>query len=250
MSSNLGQIYGDSFYEGQMADSYKSATIYAQHLTGLFQPGSVADIGCGRGTWLKAFREAGANRLVGFDGNWNSSGNLVDDTIEFIAADLNQAIGSPDGEKFDLAMSLEVAEHLEPASAPIFIESLTGLADVVMFGAAFTGQGGENHINERPHSYWAGLFRERRFVPYDFFRPHLWGDQRVCFWYRQNTFLYVKESCPLRDILHTRGYSPLVETAFMDCVHPDLYNGYFRRFGKPTFKQGLRMIFRSLRSRR
>ncbi len=248
--SKLGRIYGDDFYEGQMGGSYESAAIYAVHLARLLHPASVVDVGCGRGTWLKAFKEVGASRLTGFDGDWNSSDNLLDDSIEFIAADLNRPVCSPDGSRFDLAMSLEVAEHLEPASAPILVDSLTGLADVVMFGAAYTGQGGKNHINERPHSYWAGHFREHGYVAYDFFRPYLWGDNRVCFWYRQNTFLYIREGCGFQEVMHSRGYSPLSDVAFMDCVHPELYMSYFIKFGQPTFRQGMKMIFRSLRPRR
>jgi len=99
-------------------------------------------------------------------------------------------------------MSLEVAEHLEPATAPQFVNSLATASDVVLFSAAYTQQGGTNHINEQPHSYWAGLFAGHAFAPFDLFRPVFWGNDEICFWYRQNVFLYVKrESAAWQRIL-------------------------------------------------
>jgi hypothetical protein len=49
---------------------------------------------------------------------------------------------------------------------------------------SYTKQGGINHINEQPHTYWAQLFAEHGFVPFDLFRPVFWGNENVCFWYR------------------------------------------------------------------
>lgn len=236
------KVYGDDFYRGQMNASYESAKVYAGHLSGIFLPRSVVDVGCGRGAWLKAFKELGVQKLSGFDGNWNSQEKIVDDAIAFTAFDLNQPIRSVDAARFDLAMSLEVAEHLEPASAATFVESLTGLSDLVMFGAAFTGQGGKNHINEQMPSYWARLFLARRYVPFDVFRPALWGDERVRFWYRQNTFLYAKDGSGAYEAIRAKGYHPVADIAFMDCVHPELYFKYM----KPTFKRGFKMIRRAL----
>jgi hypothetical protein len=49
---------------------------------------------------------------------------------------------------FDLAISMEVAEHLSPGRAPSFVDDLTGLAAVVLFSTAIPGPGGIGHINE------------------------------------------------------------------------------------------------------
>ena len=96
---------------------------------------------------------------------------------------LNAAL--PMGEKFDLAMSLEVAEHLKPATAPQFVNSLATASDAVLFSAAYSNQGGTNHFNEQPQTYWARLFAEDNFAPFDLFRPAFWGNDHVCFWYRR-----------------------------------------------------------------
>ena len=219
--------YDDVFYQKQIDGSYKSARIYAYLLARVFKPVSVVDVGCGRGAWLKAFKEVGAQRLVGFDGAWNAQENMIEPAIVFTACDLNRPIGAPGGEgpgeRFDLAMSLEVAEHLAPASAPAFVESLANLADVALFGAAVPGQGGTNHVNEQPATYWAKLFAARGYAPFDYFRPLVWGDRRVDFWYQQNTFLYARRDSAAHADLASKGLVPLDNPAFMDCVHPILY---------------------------
>jgi SAM-dependent methyltransferase len=227
--SNQNQPYDNNFYNAQMNGSYVSAKFYAALLSNLFIPSSVVDVGCGRGTWLKAFKEIGAMRLVGLDGEWNTQDNLVDSTIEFNATDLNHLRAN--GQKFDLAMSLEVAEHLEPGSATTFINFLTDLSDVILFGAAFIGQGGENHINEQTHSYWAKLFLSRGYVPFDIFRPIIWGNPKVEFWYQQNTFLYVRQDSKMCTEFIAKGANRIPNLDFMDCVHPTLY---LRRLAERT----------------
>ena len=212
---SLEATYDQAFYEGQMAESLQSARIYIAHLHKYLQPSSVLDVGCGRGMWLKACGELGSTKLIGLDGGWNRPELMVEPTISFRPIDLDQPFTEP---RVDLAMCLEVAEHLAPASAATFVTSLGSTSDVVLFGAALLGQGGTNHINEQPASYWAALFDKQGFDAFDLFRPTLWGDKRVCFWYRQNTFLYARRD----SAVHRRLPSP-VSRGFMDCVHPELF---------------------------
>jgi hypothetical protein len=117
-----------------------------------------------------------------------------------------------------------VAEHLEPKTSQVFVQFLTDLSDVVLFGAAYTNQGGTNHINEQKHSYWAGLFSDRGYKAYDLFRPLLWGDMSVEYWYQQNTYLYVRSSSPVCKVFAESGVSAISNTAFMNCVHPMLFD--------------------------
>jgi SAM-dependent methyltransferase len=218
----LAEFYDASFYENQVADSLRSARIYLKYLWCIFQPASVLDVGCGRGAWLKACHELGSGKLLGFDGEWNNQSLMIDSAIHFQSIDLNKPF-SVSG-KVDLAMSLEVAEHLEPATAPQFVKCLADASDTVLFSAAYTKQGGMNHINEQPHTYWARLFAAQGFVPFDLFRPVFWDDGDVCFWYRQNAFLYVKKISTACQRLERQGFRELGDTSFMNCIHPDLYN--------------------------
>lgn len=212
-------VYDENFYIEQMAGSYSSAQIYADRLLTFFNPGRVADVGCGRGTWLKAFSEQGAHTVVGFDGSWNSHQNMVVNQIEFIPCDLNSKLRY-EGQRFDLALSLEVAEHVEEASSDTFVENLVGLADVVLFSAAYSGQGGTSHVNEQPHSYWAAKFAASGYDVFDAFRPVFWGNEHIDYWYRQNAFLYAKRNTASAVQLSAAGLQPMENIEFMNCVHP------------------------------
>ncbi|QNJ00612.1 methyltransferase domain protein [Synechococcus sp. A15-62] len=219
---NNSFLYDEFFYDDQVARSYESANIYIFHLLKYFRPSSIIDVGCGRGTWLKAFEEHGATRCVGLDGVWNSQKKMLSNTIKFYPTDLSQPSFPVDSD-WDLAMSLEVAEHLPESSSDNFVEFLTSLSDVVLFSAAFSNQGGDNHINEQLHSYWALKFLHFGFVPFDLFRPFFWGNSSVDFCYRQNTFLYVSTSSSLHNVLVQAGINPIDHIEFMNCVHPYLY---------------------------
>ena len=81
----------------------------------------------------------------------------------------------------DLAVSLEVAEHLSEKRAPSFIDDLCTASSCVLFGAAIPEQEGVGHLNEKWPSYWTKLFEKRGYEPYDVVRPKVWGDQGVPF---------------------------------------------------------------------
>ena len=221
---DLGEVYSEEWYRAHVDEALASARAYADHLWRFVQPRSVLDVGCGRGAWLKAFHEKGCEALFGLDGTWNARESMIDPSIRFEAVDLDAPFVFP--EKVDLAMSLEVAEHLLPESSETFVRSLTGASDLVLFGAAYPGQGGANHVNEQPHSWWGRIFDRMGFAAFDLFRPALWDDERVAFWYRQNTFLYARRSTAAYDGLVAQRVSPMASTAFMDAIHPALYRLY------------------------
>lgn len=217
----LNGVYGDAYYAHRNIGSLSSARVYLGYLFSFFEPESVLDVGCGRGAWLAACLESGIEAAHGLDGAWNSPENMMDELIAFSPADLNAPFET--GQKYDLTISLEVAEHLEPGAAEDFVRSITFCSDVVLFSAALPGQGGKNHINEQWPSYWADLFSREDYEIFDLFRSRFWRDDRVEPWYRQNTFLYVKEGHLLSGRLKEAGLAPLADLGFMDCVHPDIF---------------------------
>jgi hypothetical protein len=225
----LSVYYGDGFCRGY-DQIYQMARRYVDHLCSVlgYSPRSVVDAGCGHGVWLKAFKDAGAQKVVGFDGPWNKQADMVDQSIVFHAVDLNVPITEKHEDKYDLAMSVEVAEHLEESSAEGFVKSLAQLSDVVLFGAAYVKQGGANHINEQRHTYWAKKFISNDFLVYDLFRPAFWGSA-IHWWYQQNTFLYVSRGSEVVRKLSEAGYQPMQNIEFMNCVHPTLYEGVASR---------------------
>jgi SAM-dependent methyltransferase len=240
--SEHSATYGESFYSNQSKGSLQSARRYLRYLWTTFQPKSVLDVGCGRGAWLKACHELGATRILGVDGNWNSQSLMIDNAIDFRSVDLNKSFSIE--KKVDLTICLEVAEHLEPETAPQLIKCLTDSSNVVLFSAAYLNQGGTNHINEQPHSYWAKLFAEHFFYPFDLFRPVFWGDEDVAFWYRQNVFLYIRKDSFEWNLISSSGHNPMANIDFMNCIHPDAMS--FRRHLAALYPSFIRVLRRRL----
>ena len=214
-------MYDDLFYENHGNESYESALHYGEILSRYYQPSKIVDVGCGRGAWLKAFKQHGATTLVGIDGKWNNQSLMIDESISFQPYDLDQDIIVNDC--YDLAICVEVAEHLEKSAGYNLIKLLTTVSPVIIFGAAFIRQGGQGHINEDEHSNWANLFDVFDFAVFDLFRQELWGKESVNWWYQQNTFLYVNRQHYLYTELKNNGIHPVSNTWFLNCIHPYLY---------------------------
>ncbi|MCY4262184.1 MAG: hypothetical protein OXC97_02545 [Candidatus Dadabacteria bacterium] len=181
--------YTEKFYLKRMDEKliYSAGCTLSVVLPKLPPVRSVIDVGCGLGTWLASLIEL-ENRqidILGIDGPWIDPDLLVIPEDSFLAADLSLEIPRIE-RRYDLAISLEVAEHLLPEKSKEFISFLVGLSDFVLFSAAIPFQGGTNHFNEQWQSYWADLFEQEGYVPVDFIRPALWKDEKISFHYRQN----------------------------------------------------------------
>jgi SAM-dependent methyltransferase len=187
----------------------ESADVVVPLLRDLVRPASVLDVGCGPGTWLAAFSRHGVNDFHGVDSMPRSFSRLDQNAFELV----DLGAGYRPQRRYDLALCIEVAEHLPAASAGVLIDSLVAAAPVVAFAAAIPGQGGIGHINEQWPSYWRELFATRGYLQHDVIRGHIWDDTRVRPWYRQNLFLYAEQEwvAPPR--------APVPEAV----VHPELF---------------------------
>lgn len=207
----------DEIYQAQ-EHYYQVAKRIGNYVFSFLNVNSVVDFGCGAGTWLKAFRDIKPSiQILGLDSSdVNRQKCLKKD--EFIFVDFETFMWEEDV-KYDLAISIEVAEHIEKENADKFVDSICKSSDVVLFGAAVQYQGGDHHVNEQNPSYWVGKFEERGYRYIDCIRPHFWHDEFIDMIYKENIILYVKSS------LYDRIYNsiPKEEIKFMDWIHPDLY---------------------------
>jgi hypothetical protein len=191
-----------------------SARVVVPLLMQWFKPASVVDFGCGAGGWLDVFREHGVPRLQGYDGPWVPAEILKIPAGCFQSVDLRA--GFPPVQRFDLAMSVEVGEHIAPQTAEALVDFLCASADVVFWSSAVPGQGGFEHINERWQEDWVQTFGARGFEAFDLVRPVVWHDARVSFWYRQNGLVFANEAGRRR---HGLMHRPFVASV----VHPEMY---------------------------
>ena len=183
-----GDVYDDAFFDEKEEDVLRSARVIVPLVVELVRPQSVVDVGCGRGGWLSVFREQGVEQIRGFDGEHVNRAKLLIDPTAFTGIDLARPF-EVDG-AYDLALCLEVAEHLPRAAGPDLVGALVHAAPVVLFSAAIPGQGGTSHVNERWPRYWEELFAEHGYVRVESIRPKVCYDARVKWWYRQNVTLY------------------------------------------------------------
>lgn len=208
-------IYNQEFFATRDRETgYAAKTILGHALKILPPIHSAIDIGCGIGTWLNVLTTMGVDTIHGVDGPWVDPELLVIPEDQFECFDLQQIYSS--STRYDLAMSLEVAEHLPPDSAGSFVECLTRHADFVLFSAAVPNQGGQGHVNEQWQDYWAELFASHGYQSVDGIRSLIWNDQDIHFWYRQNILLYATRS-RLQEISRHGTEMP------RSIIHPELY---------------------------
>jgi SAM-dependent methyltransferase len=200
-------------------------------------PKSVLDVGCGIGTWLKVFEEHGIADYLGVDGSYVDFKKLKISEKKFRAQDLREYWSL--NRKFDLVISLEVAEHLSEANADQFIKILVEHGESIVFSAAIPGQFGQNHLNEQWPEYWEAKFARHGFYFHDIIRPVIWTNDKVEWWYKQNIFL-VKRSKP-----YSLPFNSL------SVVHPQLFS--LQKQNEKEFydslsrgRQGLRLASKAL----
>lgn len=210
---------------------------------GLAKPKSVLDVGCGIGTWLKAFEENGVSDYIGVDGNYVDRSLLKVPDSKFIPHDLRKDWSLE--RKFDLVVSLEVAEHLPEQVADQLIKVLINHGDTILFSAAIPGQGGQNHLNEQWPEYWQDKFLQHGYYFHDVIRPLIWANQNIEWWYKQNIFLVKKnikiESLPFNSL---------------SVVHPELFSSHKKKEaefyqslvgGKQGYRLALKVLINSIK---
>jgi len=238
-TDDQGKYYNPKFYR-ELASTQESAREILPLVLDIVKPGSVIDIGCGIGNWLAIAQELGAQEILGVDGPWVRA-QLAIPAAKFMEHDLSTPLKLD--RRFDLALSLEVAEHLPASAARDFVQGLCDAADVVLFSAAIPGQGGRRHVNEQWPAYWGELFADYKYQCYDFLRPRIWNNPRVTWHYAQNSMIYARVGSR-----HSFGEP----TTPLPLVHPVLWSSQVARMRNPgkLLESLPKAILRSIRPKR
>jgi len=227
--------------------SRRSAELLLPVVKEMLSPKSVVDVGCGVGTWLAVFRELGVTDAVGIDGECVDRALLEIPQEQFRELDLLAPFSLD--RTFDLAISLEVAEHLPPEAADGFVESITRLAPVVLFSAAIPFQIGNQHLNEQWPAYWATLFRRHNYVPIDCIRGKIWDNYEIESRYVQNSLIFASASLVERDaVLRTAFEATNIRQ--LSIVHPRWYLERARPLPPPQYsvREALDILAQSLKN--
>ena len=156
----------------------------------------IVDWGCGTGLLGKALETYG-HSVTYIDGIDACADRPV------MVLDLTKEADIPTHE---VAVCLEVAEHLDEEYAHTLVQNICTSADIVFFSAAVPCQDGQHHVNCQWPAYWQEIFATYGYEAIDI-RQAMWHDARVEPWYRQNMVMYKwseqsKQTPRLMNLIH------------------------------------------------
>lgn len=219
-------------------------------LINLFHPKSVADIGCGLGTFLHEFKNNGIDDYIGIDGPWVNKEKLSKyiglDHFKIMNFEQNISLNK----RYDLALCFEVIEHIKEKYADRMVQNLIDISDIVVFSAAIPFQGGQNHVNEQWLDYWQKKFEKKNYSLLDVIRPLIWNKPEIFYWYKQNIVVFINND--RNDIIESLGNE--VGSPILNMVHPECFISKINEFkelsdryyeiinGKSSYRAYLKMI--------
>lgn len=163
MMPGLADIYDRAFFEewGPGHEKYaESARIIADILYDRLRPKRLVDLGAGCGVYSHRFAMNGVD-VVSIDGVVAPKEHSfpVMSVIRDLTVPFENVWGS-----FDLALCLEVAEHIPEPLSGAFLDNILRFSDRLILSAAQPNQGGHHHVNEQPKRYWVAKLAEKGFA--------------------------------------------------------------------------------------
>jgi len=156
------RLYDDDFFAWHKKNAEGYSLITGAKLFKHYKPESVVDFGCGIGSYLQAAMGAGVKKIKGYEIGGEHSRKYVNKDIQkFIEfnTDITRMINS--GEKYDISICIEVAEHIEPSGSAQLVNNIAAHTNkFCVWTAAPKGQDGCGHINGNTKNYWLDLFKE------------------------------------------------------------------------------------------
>jgi len=160
--------FSAEYYQHHCGDiPYSDQKVWSAHFGRLanrivaeLQPKSVLDIGCGFGYLVGALRERGID-AQGFDISAYAIEHLTPPAVGHCwQADLL----TPPLQRYDLAVCIEVFEHLSAEKLPIALENLCNSADRLLFSSSPNDYSEVSHLSVQPPEFWVRMLAQQGFV--------------------------------------------------------------------------------------
>ncbi len=174
----LAETYSGRFFRTRHRLAWRAEHM-CKVINDVFQPKSLMDVGCAIGDLVKGFVDLGID-AYGIEGSEEVKPHLVciesknpqlikgfnEMRLRILINDLRIPfkLGVMRDLKFDLVTCIEVAEHIEPEYADIFIDNITGLSDKILMSYAGPVQLGHSHVNCQEFEYWEEKFHKKNYL--------------------------------------------------------------------------------------
>jgi len=186
-----GEKMRENFYARMLrADRQKSYKMLAKMIFKEFGPRSIMDYGAGAGFLLHFCRDLYKIYDVnGVEPCLEDAQKVMPKEIRRKIAKMGLDLELDFNREFDLAVCLEVAEHIDARHSDLIVENVTRNTNTVLWSAAVPGQGGVGHVNEQQFDYWLARFERTGFHLDDFLSRNIsaWLKKKsVNKWYYKN----------------------------------------------------------------
>ena len=152
----------------------------------LQESSSIVDFGCGDGSYIKHIHSTLDIKTKAFDGNPH-----VNKITNGFATQLDLSQPFNLNEKFDVVMSLEVAEHIPTQYESIYINNIINHTNkYIIISWAIPYQGGKGHVNERSNTYVINTFQNKNFKHLESISNHLRNCVTNCHWFKNTLFVF------------------------------------------------------------
>ncbi len=161
-----GSCYNENYYRSScgVSDYVHNPAIraffqrIARDIRQRFAPRTVLDAGCACGHLVRALREIGIE-AYGIDISEYAVGMAAPEIRDYCrAGSLTEPLPPGLPERYDLAVNIEVLEHIPEAGALTALERLTGYSDRILFSSSPDDVAEATHVNVHEPEYWIGAF--------------------------------------------------------------------------------------------